>query len=207
MPARSTWTTRWLDPFDGGGDRGHRDLGRISQHLVREVGDGRGHGGGEQQGLALCRQLRDDPADVVDEAHVEHPVGLVQHEDVDPVEPQRVALDEVDEASGRRDQHVDAVHQLAHLSAHRYAADGERGAQAEVAAIGVEAVENLAGEFARRAQHEHAAGFAFGRRPVGGDPVQDRQGEGGGFAGSGLGDADDIASCEDERNGLSSGWG
>jgi hypothetical protein len=32
--------------------------------------------------------------------------------------------------------------------------------------------------------------------------MQDRQGEGGGFAGSGLGDADDIASFKDERNGL-----
>ena len=32
--------------------------------------------------------------------------------------------------------------------------------------------------------------------------MQDRQGEGGGFSGSGLGDADDIASFENERNGL-----
>jgi hypothetical protein len=32
--------------------------------------------------------------------------------------------------------------------------------------------------------------------------MQNRQGEGGGFSGSGLGDADDIASFEDERNGL-----
>ena len=32
--------------------------------------------------------------------------------------------------------------------------------------------------------------------------MQDRQGEGGGLSGSGLGDADDIASFENERNGL-----
>ena len=32
--------------------------------------------------------------------------------------------------------------------------------------------------------------------------MQDRQGEGGGLSGSGLGDADDLASFEDERNGV-----
>ena len=109
LPARSTWTTRWVDPFNGGGDRRHRDLGGIAQHLLGEIGDRLGHGGGEQQGLALRRQFRDDPADVVDEAHVEHAVGLVEHENFDPVEPQRVALDEVEQAAGRRDQHVDPV--------------------------------------------------------------------------------------------------
>ena len=43
-----------------------------------------------------------------------------------PVEPQRVALHQVEQAAGRGDQHVDAVHQRAHLAAHRHAADGER---------------------------------------------------------------------------------
>ena len=35
----------------------------------------------------LLRQARDDLAHVVDEAHVEHAVGLVEHEDRDLVEP------------------------------------------------------------------------------------------------------------------------
>ena len=34
----------------------------------------------------LRRQLGDDPADVVDEAHVEHAVGFVEHEHLDAVE-------------------------------------------------------------------------------------------------------------------------
>jgi hypothetical protein len=196
-------------PFGSGGDGRHRDLGRISQHVLREIGDRLGHGRGEQQGLALRRQFRDDPADVVDEAHVEHAIGFIEHQDLDPVEPQRVALHEVDEAPGRRDQHVDAVHEVTHLLAHRHAADGERGVQAEVSAIGVEAVENLAGEFARRAEHEHAARFSLERGSIGGEPMQDRKGEGGGFSGSGLGDAYDIASFEDEWNclGLDGGGG
>jgi hypothetical protein len=71
-----------------------------------------------------------------------------------------------------------------------------------MAPIGIEAVQNLAGEFPGRAQNEDPAGLAFERRPVVGEPMQDRQGEGGGLAGPGLGDADDIAALEDEGDGL-----
>ena len=72
------------------------------------------------------RQLGDDLADVVDEAHVEHAVGFVEDEDFDAVEPQRVALHEVEQPARRGDQHVDAVEQRAHLAAHRHAADRQR---------------------------------------------------------------------------------
>ena len=61
---------------------------------------------------SVCRsvgKLRDDLADVVDEAHVEHAVGFVEHEEFDLAEPQRVAADEIEQAPGRRDQDVDAV--------------------------------------------------------------------------------------------------
>ena len=109
------------------------------QHLVGELGDRLRHGRGEEQRLPLRRKLGDDRADVVDEAHVEHPVGFVEHEDVDVAQTQRVAAHEVEQAARRRDQHVDAVQQRAYLPAHRHAADRERRADAEMAAIGLEA--------------------------------------------------------------------
>ena len=40
-------------------------------------------GGGEHQVLAPPRQQLDDPADVVDEAHVQHPIGLVEDQKLD----------------------------------------------------------------------------------------------------------------------------
>jgi hypothetical protein len=42
-----------------------------------------GEGGREQQVLALLGQQREDLLDVADEAHVEHAVGFVQHQDLD----------------------------------------------------------------------------------------------------------------------------
>ena len=103
---------------------------------------------------------------------------------------------------GRRDQHVDAVHQGADLLAHRHAADGQRRVDAQVAAIGVEAVEDLARQFARRAEHQRAAGLAVRSLRIGEEVMQDRQREGGGLAGSGLRDADDVAAGQGDRNGL-----
>ena len=73
--------------------------------------------------------------------------------------------------------------------------------ETHVAAIGAEAFDDLAGQFARRAEHQHAAALLLQRLPVGGEPVEDRQRERGGLAGAGLRDADEVASGEDERDG------
>ncbi len=109
-------------------------------------------------------------------------------------------LHQVHETPGRGDENVDAAGEGADLLAHRHAADGERGAPLEVPAIGPEAVEDLRRELARRAEHEHAAALrrraSLGRRKA----VEDRQREGRGLAGPGLGDADEVAPGEDDRN-------
>ena len=104
-------------------DRRHGDPDRIAQHLPGEFGDGARHGGREEQGLPLCGQLRHDGADVVDEPHIEHAVGFIEHEVLDAAEAKRVATHEVEQAAGCGDEHVDAVEQRTHLAAHRHAAD------------------------------------------------------------------------------------
>ena len=58
----------------------HRD--RVMLHLVHQFPDIVGHGGREQQGLALGRHVLDDPPDIGKKSHVEHPVRLVQDEDL-----------------------------------------------------------------------------------------------------------------------------
>jgi hypothetical protein len=104
-----------------------------------------------------------------------------------------VALHEVEQAAGGGDQDFDALHERADLAAHRHAADRQRRGEAHVAAIGVEAVEDLARQFAGRAQHQHAAGSWAAAGCGSRRAVQDRQREGRGLAGAGLGDADDVA--------------
>ena len=185
-----------------GGHRRHRYARRIAQHLLGEFGDILRHGRREEQRLPLDRQFRDDLADVVDEAHVEHAVGFVEHEELDLSELQAVALHEIEQAAGRGHHDFDALHDGADLASHRHAADRQRRGQADVAAIGVEAVEDLSRQFARRAQHQHAAGLGLRLDAVLQDAMQDRKRKGRGLAGAGLRNADDVTAGEREGNGL-----
>src|ERR1700728_4882655 len=76
-----------------------------------------------------------------------------------------------------------------------------------MAAVSAKAVEDLAGKLARRAENQGAAAFALGRPRMRGQMMQDRQSERGGFAGAGLGDADQVAMRHDDRNRLLLDWG
>ena len=60
---------------------------------------------------SVCLRLEqqvEDPADVGHEAHVEHPVGLVEDEDLDLAEVGRALPHEVEQAARGRDQDLDA---------------------------------------------------------------------------------------------------
>ena len=139
----------------------------------------------------------------MDEAHVEHAVGFVEHQHLDLIETQRALVHQIDQAAGRGHQHFDAVRQRADLLIDRHAADREcDGEWADVPPIGTEAVGDLAGQFARGREHQHAAGLFLGPQALGVQVIDDRQREGRGLAGSGLRDADDVAALHGEGNGL-----
>ena len=70
-------------------------------------------------------------------------------------------------------------------------------------AVRLETVDNLARQFARGRQHQHAAGFLRGTLTLVEQVIQDRQRKGCGLAGAGLRNADDIAALRGNRNGLS----
>ena len=54
------------------------DVGRIVEKAGRQLSDLVRERGREQEVLAARRQQGEDPANVADEAHVQHPVGLVE---------------------------------------------------------------------------------------------------------------------------------
>ena len=88
------------------GRRGDAHLLGIDQELLAEPLDLRPEGGGEHQRLTDARQHLDDALDIGDEAHVEHAVGLVDHEDLDAAQHDPAALEHVDQAAGRGDQDI-----------------------------------------------------------------------------------------------------
>ena len=66
----------------------------------------------EEHRLALVGQHADDPVDLRLEAHVEHPVGLVEDEHLDRVDRDQPAVDEILQAAGRRDEHLRLLRRL-----------------------------------------------------------------------------------------------
>ena len=132
-----------------------------------------------------------DALDVGDEAHVEHAVGLVDDQDLDAGHQDLAALEQVEQAAGRGDEDVDAAVELLELVVEGDAADDQRHGQLVVAAVAVEALLDLRGEFARRLEDQRARHARPGAALF--EQGQHGQDEGGGLAGAGLGDADDIA--------------
>jgi hypothetical protein len=97
-----------------------RDLDQApgrSSSVVGEILDLVGERRREQQVLPFAGQQCEDPLDVADEAHVEHPVGLVQHQDLDPRKIEVALALMVEQAAWSRDQDVDAALQLRGLRA------------------------------------------------------------------------------------------
>ncbi len=158
-----------------------------------------GEGRREHEVLALGREQGDDPPDVVDEAHVEHPIGLVEDEDLDRAEVDGALADVVEQPAGRGDDDLGTTAQGAELTAEPDAAVDRGRADRSVAAIRAEARLDLDRELTRRREDEDPNGRARSRSrlTVGMEPLDDRQDEGGGLAGPGLGAGEDVATCQD----------
>ena len=121
--------------------------------------------GREEQRLALARALGDEPVDGRAEAHVEHAVGLVEHERLHLVEPERPALEQVLEPPGGGHEDVGALRVAGLLLEADAAVDG---GHAEVAGARqlAQLVDDLAGELARGGEDERRRASRIGRDAV-----------------------------------------
>ena len=139
----------------------------------------------------------------MDEAHVQHPVRFVEHQNFQVVEAHRFLLIEIQQPAGGRHQDVHATAELVDLRVDLDPAEHHRRAhRRQVLAVQGDAFRHLGGQFAGGGEHQRA--HLAGRR--GGaftEALQQRQGEAGGFAGAGLGGGHGIATFQDGGNRLS----
>ncbi len=115
--------------------RRHVDLTRLVEQLFGEEADLVGERRGEQQVLPLLRQQRKHALDVGNEPHVEHAVGLVEHEGLDARKVDVALLLMVEQAARRGDEDVDAALQLRDLRAEAHAAEQRERRDLEMAAV------------------------------------------------------------------------
>ena len=210
------------------------------QHLLALGGRGRLEREPEQRGvarrrehqrLALARHGGDHLADVVDEAHVEHAIGLVEHQRLDAREVHGAPLEMIDEPARGGDEDVHAAPQRGDLRLHADAAvDGRRRAamhvdridrggfgagglqnQARVrprpdllgrGPVGLHALLHLRGELARGRDHQRADRPWPGTGALAHEALEDRQREAGRLAGAGLGGGHHVAAGERRGNRL-----
>ena len=196
-----------LDAVGGLGDGRHGDLDRIAQQLAGERANVGRHGRREKQVLPLSRQLAHDAADRPDKAEIEHAVDFVEHQELDRAQVCDMRIEMIDQPAGRRDQHVEAGRERAHLGAVGNAAEHDRDLERQPVGKVAEALRDLARQFPRRAQHQRAHAAPGRGAPVGREAVEDRQREGRRLSGAGLGDADQVAAFEKRRNRLRLNWG
>ncbi len=138
----------------------------------------------------------------MDEAEVEHSIGLVENQDLDPRQGERFTVDEVEQAPGCRHQDVDTRREPPLLCPNRDAAEYDRSGERQLAPIGAEALGDLASQFSRRAEHERSAAAGHSPCRCAGEALENRQCESGCLAGPGLGDAAEIAAAEHLRDRL-----
>ena len=168
-------------------------------------------GGREQQRLALRGEKSGNLAHIGHEAHVEHPVALVEDEDLDLAEVDRALANVVEEAARRRDEDLDASPKELDLGVDAGAAVDDGGAKRNAAAVCLDGLGDLHRELAGGGQDEDADRVS-GRREAGvggaSQALQDRQDECCGLAGTGLGGGENVAAGEDvgDRRALNGRW-
>ena len=200
-----------------GGRRGRCDL--HASRVAHQVGDlAHGllvEGRREQQRLTLGRRLAHNAADGGQKAHVEHAVGLVEHQDLNLVQVASALLDQIDQTARRCDQDVAAVLECRGLRLVAHAAhDGHGNMTGDVGDLARDLVD-LLGKLARRGDDEHhgatavalgllgaatavaaaALAHGLGRSDVL-QIVHGRQQKGGRLAGAGLSGGKQVAALE-----------
>ena len=182
---------------------------RVMQQLFRQCLDLVGESRGEEQVLTTRRQLRQHAANVVDEAHIQHTVGFVQHQNFDVIELHRVLVFQIQQTPRRCHQHVHAAAQLHHLWVNAYPAENHQRTNVEVAAVFTHVLANLGRQFAGwgEDQRTHRT-TAFGVRLVFYQQLQQRQGKARGLTGTGLRACHQVTALQNGRNGLllDRGW-
>ena len=184
--------------------RADRHFRRIFEITLGKTTNLRRHRGREQHHLALLRQLAEDPFDVVDEAHPQHLIGFVQHEAAKTGGIERALAHVVHHPTGGAHHHIHTTTQGTDLRAEIRAAVHRQHFQVRMArGIGLERISHLHGQFTGRSQHQNLWCLLAGLKPL-----EQRQSEGCGLAGSRLRLAHKVAAEHQIRKGslLNRGW-
>jgi hypothetical protein len=181
-----------FDALDAGDLGSHVHLNRFAEQIFRKLDNFRRHGGRKEQGLTFFGEFTDNSLQVRQEAHIEHPVGLVKNEDFELIEFNMALVHQVEQTSGCGHKNMGTAFQGPHLIHLADATINQCLPEPEVTTVSCEAVANLDGQFARWCQYQHIRAVGSGLAIPLPHAMEDRQGEGGCLSGSRLGRPQNI---------------
>ena len=152
------------------------------------------------QSLPLGGQLGCDTAHIGQKAHVQHPVGLIQHIDLHLFQRDEPLAHQVQQPPRRGDQHVYPGFQLVGLGVLGHTAKDHTAPEGQLFAIGAEILVDLQRQFpgGRQDQRPQVV-LVIPLLPL---FLQDRQGKRRRLAGAGLGAAQQIPARHHRRDRL-----
>lgn len=176
--------------------RGDRDADWIPEDAPSKSFDLGGHRRGEQQGLAVLRERTNDAPNVWEKAHIEHPISLVEDENLKVPEVHIAALHVVEEPPGRGDDDVDPAAKRILLWTHSNTAIDSLPSDLPSSTKVMQRLIDLRCELARRCKDEHA-GLS---RWLAVESLEDRQKKGSRLPGTCLRSPDHISPRKQDRN-------
>ncbi len=129
----------------------------------------------------------------MDKAKIEHLVGFVEDEDFEFTQAECALVDEIEQPSRSRHQHVEAARNGADALLVGYAAEDDSDRKPHEPAIGFGACRDLRRELAGRCRYKHADVAGLGEATTDGEPIERWKHEGSGLAGTGLGNSEQVA--------------
>ena len=162
--------------------------------LLGQAQNRTGHGCGEQQSLAFSRQAAHNFFDIINKAHIQHFVGLVQYQEFDMVQTDSAAVDMVNQASRSADNNLHIVAQRTNLAFNRLAAVNRQRTHAAGAADFANLFRNLNSQLTGRSHNQRLDMLEVG------NCLHQRNTEGSGLAGTGLCLADNVVTFEHQGN-------
>ena len=101
---------------------------RVAQNAVGESPHLSGHRGRKEKVLPIRRKALDDALDIGEKTHVEHIIGFVKYQNLDPIKGHVSAAGKVKQASGTGDDDVGKFPKRAHLMFRAHSAINSDGA-------------------------------------------------------------------------------
>ena len=179
-----------LDTFEGKLVLLDEDTDGVAHELGGDLEDVLGHGGGEQDNLGALGEELEDVVDLLGETAGQHLVGLVEDELLHAVGLEDAALDHVVDTAGGTDNDLGTLLEGLHVVADVGATNAGVALNLHEVTDGDNDLLDLLSKLTGRSEDQGLAGLDAGV-----DLLEDRDGEGGGLSGTGLGLGDNVVAC------------